>query len=206
MDKKCKLCRAEGQKLFLKGARCYSDKCSISRRQSTPGQHGSGRKKTSEYGLQLRTKQKAKRYYGILEKQFRHYYDLALKVKEGKTGENMLSLIERRLDNVVYRLGWASSRIQARQFTTHGNICVNGKRVNIPSFSVKEGSKITISERGKKNELFKNLIAEYSKRNHPKWIEFDDKEHYSAKILAMPHREDIDLDIDETLIVELYSK
>ena len=206
MDKKCKLCRAEGQKLFLKGSRCYSDKCSLSRRQSTPGQHGLGRKKTSEYGLQLRTKQKAKRYYGILEKQFRHYYDLALKIKEGKTGENMLSLIERRLDNVVYRLGWASSRIQARQFTTHGNVCVDGVRVNIPSFSVKEGARITISERGKKNELLKNLIAEYSKRNHPKWLKFDDNDHYSAQILTMPHREDIDLDIDETLIVELYSK
>lgn len=206
MEKKCKLCRSEGQKLFLKGGRCFSDKCSISRRQSTPGQHGANRKKSSEYGLQLRAKQKAKRYYGILEKQFRHYYDEAIKIKEGKTGENMLSLIERRLDNVVYRLGWASSRSQARQFTTHGEFCVNGRKVTIPSYLVNVNDTVSVSERGKKTASLKQIIEEYSKRNHPKWLEFSNDEHLDAKISAFPHREDIDLDVEETLIVELYSK
>ena len=207
MTNRCKLCRAEGQKLFLKGDRCYSDKCSISRRQSGPGQHGQNRKKESEYGMQLRAKQKVKRYYGILEKQCRKYYEKVMRIKEGKTGENMLSLIERRLDNVIYRLGWATSRMQARQFTTHGNFCVNGKRVNIPSYSVDVGDVLSLSEQGKKSEHLKTIISEYSKRNHPHWLEFTDEEtHTSAKVIKLPHREDIDLEVEETLIVELYSK
>ena len=206
MINRCKLCRAEGQKLFLKGARCYSDKCSISRRQNGPGQHGQNKKKESEYGMQLRAKQKVKRYYGLLEKQCRRYYEKVLRMKEGKTGENMLSLIERRLDNVVYRLGWATSRMQARQFTTHGNICVNGKRVNIPSFIVNVDDVLSLTEQGKKCDYLKTIIADYSKRNHPHWLEFTDKENLEAKIVKLPHREDIDLDVEETLIVELYSK
>lgn len=206
MEKKCKLCRAEGQKLFLKGSRCFSDKCSISRRQSSPGQHGGARKKSSEYGIQLRAKQKTKRYYGIQEKQFRHYYDLALKIKEGKTGENMLSLIERRLDNVVYRLGWAVSRTQAKQFTIHRSFCVNGRLVDISSYLVSTGDIITVSDKGKKREILKSVIAEHSTKNLPKWLEFSNPEHFEAKVSAVPRREDIDLEVSETLIVELYSK
>lgn len=206
MEKRCKLCRAEGQKLFLKGSRCFSNKCSISRRQSTPGQHGESRKKSSEYGIQLRAKQKTKRYYGIMEKQFRHYYDMAIKIKEGKTGENMLSLIERRLDNVVYRLGWAVSRIQAKQFTIHGSFCVNGHSVDISSYLVNTGDIISVSDKGKKREILKSVIAEHSSKNIPKWLEFSNPEHLEAKVSAIPRREDIDLEVSETLIVELYSK
>ena len=206
MEKRCKLCRAEGQKLFLKGSRCFSDKCSISRRQSSPGQHGQARRKSSEYGIQLRAKQKTKRYYGILENQFRHYYDMALKIKEGKTGENMLSLIERRLDNVVYRLGWANSRAQARQFTTHGNFCVNGNRVDIISYLVDVNDVILVSEKGRKKEHLKSVINDNISKNHPKWLEFSNPEHLEARISALPRREDIDVEVSETLIVELYSK
>ena len=206
MLKKCKLCRAEGQKLFLKGPRCYSDKCSISRRQNGPGQHGQLRKKNSEYGLQLRAKQKVKRYYGLLEKQCKKYYDKVIKIKEGKTGENMLSLIERRLDNVVYRLGWATSRLQARQLVTHRNFNVNGIKTNIPSYIVNIGDSLSLSDHGRSNDSLKEIIAAYATRNHPHWLEFSDQEHYQAKIMKIPCRLDIDLEVDETLIVELYSK
>ena len=140
----CRICRREGQKLFLKGERCYTGKCAISRRSYAPGQHGQGRKKVSEYGLQLRAKQKTRRYYGVLEKQFRHYYDLATRVKEGKTGENLLAILETRLDNVVYRLGWASSRAEARQLVVHGHFMVNGRRVDIPSYLVSVGDVVSI--------------------------------------------------------------
>lgn len=206
MEKRCKLCRAEGQKLFLKGPRCFSDKCSISRRQSTPGQHGQLRKKSSEYGIQLRAKQKTKRYYGVREKQFRKYYNMALKIKEGKTGENMLSFLERRLDNVVYRLGWAVSREQAKQFTIHRSFCVNGHPVDISSYLVGPGDVVSVSDQGKKKGILKSVIADNSSKNLPKWLEFSNPEHIEAKVSAIPRREDIDLEVSETLIVELYSK
>ena len=206
IDPVCKLCRAEGQKLFLKGARCFSDKCSISRRQSSPGQHGKTRKKSSEYGLQIRAKQKARRFYGVLEKQFRHYYDLVSTVREGRTGENLLSLIERRLDNVVYRLGWASSRAQSRQFVRHNNFLINGIKVNIPSYLVSPGDVLSLSPRGQKASVLKEIISNNSSRMIPKWLQFANDEHLEAKVIAVPRREDIDLEVEETLIVELYSK
>ena len=202
----CKLCRAEGQKLFLKGARCFSGKCALSRRQSLPGQHGAMRRKSSEYGLQIRAKQKARRFYGVLEKQFRHYYDLVANVKEGRTGENLLSLIERRLDNVVYRLGWASSRAQARQFVRHNKFLVNGQKVNIPSYLVSPEDVLTLSSKGKELSVLKEIIAGNSSRAIPKWLQFSNDEHLEAKVIAVPRREDIDLEVEETLIVELYSK
>ena len=202
----CKLCRAEGQKLFLKGARCFSNKCALARRQTQPGQHGAMRRKSSEYGLQIRAKQKARRFYGVLEKQFRHYYDLVAGIKEGRTGENLLSLIERRLDNVVYRLGWAVSRPQARQFVRHNNFLVNGQKVNIPSYIVSSEDILMLSSRGKSSGNLKNIIASNESRALPKWLQFSNDEHVEAKVVAIPRREDIDLEVEETLIVELYSK
>ncbi|MCL2311055.1 MAG: 30S ribosomal protein S4 [Firmicutes bacterium] len=202
----CRLCRAEGQKLFLKGSRCYSHKCSAVRRSNGPGQHGSSRKKSSEYGLQLRAKQKARRYYGILEKQFVHYYDLAEHIKEGKSGENMLSIIERRIDNVVYRLGWCGSRSQSRQHVRHGNFCVNDKKVDIASYIVEIDDKISLSKKGLVSESIKNIIKANVSRSCPKWLEFTNPEHTNAKVISAPEREDIDLEVDETLIIELYSK
>ena len=201
----CRLCRREGQKLFLKGERCYSGKCAISRRSYAPGQHGQGRKKYSEYGLQLRAKQKARRYYGVLEKQFAHYFDLATKIKEGKKGENLLAILESRLDNVVYRLGWASSRAEARQLVVHKHFNVNGHKVNIPSLLVKVGDVISIDEKSRDNAKIKSIIEANGSRIVPKWLELN-SEKFEAKKIAMPAREDIDLDVEETLIVELYSK
>lgn len=201
----CRLCRREGQKLFLKGERCYSGKCAISRRSYAPGQHGQARKKYSEYGLQLRAKQKARRYYGVLEKQFAHYFDLATKIKEGKKGENLLAILESRLDNVVYRLGWASSRAEARQLVVHKHFNVNGHKANIPSLLVKVGDVISIDEKSRDNTKIKSVIEANSSRIVPKWLELN-SEKFEAKKLAMPAREDIDLDVEETLIVELYSK
>ncbi len=201
----CRICRREGQKLFLKGERCYTGKCAISRRSYAPGQHGQGRKKVSEYGLQLRAKQKTRRYYGVLEKQFRHYYDLATRVKEGKTGENLLAILETRLDNVVYRLGWASSRAEARQLVVHGHFMVNGRRVDIPSYLVSVGDVVSISEKSRSSEKFKSLVEANGSRPVPQWLETK-AESYEAKIVALPKREDIDLEVEETLIVELYSK
>ncbi len=201
----CRLCRREGQKLFLKGERCYSGKCAISRRSYAPGQHGQARKKYSEYGLQLRAKQKARRYYGVLEKQFAHYFDLATKIKEGKKGENLLAILESRLDNVVYRLGWASSRAEARQLVVHKHFNVNGHKANIPSLLVKVGDIISIDEKSRDNAKIKSVIEANSSRIVPKWLELN-SEKFEAKKLAMPAREDIDLDVEETLIVELYSK
>lgn len=202
----CKLCRAEGQKLFLKGARCFSSKCALARRQSLPGQHGAMRRKSSEYGLQIRAKQKARRFYGILEKQFRHYYDLVSNIKEGRTGENLLSLVERRLDNVVYRLGWASSRAQSRQFVRHNNFLVNGQKVNIPSYLVSPEDVLSLSSKGKGSGILKEIITSNASRVVPKWLKFSNDEHQEAKVIAVPRREDIDLEVEETLIVELYSK
>ncbi len=201
----CRLCRREGQKLFLKGERCYTGKCSISRRPYAPGQHGQGRKKSSEYGLQLRAKQKARRYYGVLEHQFSHYFDLASKIKEGKTGENLLSILESRLDNIIYRLGWASSRPEARQLVVHNHFMINGKKVNVPSILVKVGDVISLSEKSKNSIKFKSIIEAGSTRPIPKWLDLD-MNKLEAKKIAFPAREDIDLDVEETLIVELYSK
>jgi len=198
----CRQCRREGCKLFLKGERCTSKKCAMERRPSLPGQHGSARKRVTEYGLQLREKQKVKRAYGILEKQFRKYYEEAVRMK-GVTGENMLSLIERRLDNVVYRMGIGASRAECRQIVNHGQITVNGRRVNIPSFIVKVGDEIAIKENKKELEMFKQLKD--LKIVMPKWLEFN-TQTLTGKILALPTREDIDLGIKEHLIIELYSR
>lgn len=200
----CRQCRREGCKLFLKGERCTSKKCAMERRPVIPGQHGNSKRRVafSEYGTQLREKQKVKRTYGILEKQFREYYEKARK-QEGATGAQMLISIERRLDNVVYRMGIGKSRKQARQIVNHGLITVNGKRVNIPSFSVKVGDVVAIKENKQNNEMFKELKG--SKIVMPKWLEFDTNT-LSGKVNALPCREDIDADIKEQLIVELYSR
>ena len=200
----CKLCRREGQKLFLKGQRCYTDKCALNRRAYAPGQHGQGRKKTSEYGMQLRAKQVARRYYGVLEGQFRAYYGMATKM-EGKTGENLLSVLESRMDNVVYRLGWASSRAEARQLVVHGHFNVNGKRVDIPSYLTRVGEVISIRENSRQSAKIKAVVEENAARPCPKWLEVN-REALEGKVVAVPAREDIDLEVDETLIVELYSK
>ena len=200
----CRLCRREGQKLFLKGERCYTDKCSVGRRSYAPGQHGQGRKKVSEYGLQLRAKQATRRYYGVLEGQFRHYYDLAKK-REGKVGEQLLVVLESRLDNIVYRLGFASSRPEARQLVVHNHFLVNGKKVNIPSYLVKPGDVITVSEKKRQNDKMKAILEANQSRPVPMWLNIN-REQYEGKVMRYPTREDIDLNVEETLIVELYSK
>ncbi len=200
----CKLCRREGQKLFLKGERCYTDKCAINRRAYAPGQHGQGRKKTSEYGLQLRAKQMTRRFYGVLENQFHHYYEMATTM-QGKAGDNLLILLESRLDNVVYRCGWASSRAEARQLVVHGHFTVNGKKVDIPSYLVKPGETITIKDSSRQSDKFKAVLEANSARPVPKWLDVD-AQNAQAKVVEMPTREEIDLEVDETLIVELYSK
>ena len=200
----CKLCRLEGQKLFLKGERCYTDKCAINRRAYAPGQHGQGRKKTSEYGLQLRAKQMTRRFYGVLENQFHHYYEMATTM-QGKAGDNLLILLESRLDNVVYRCGWASSRAEARQLVVHGHFTVNGKKVDIPSYLVKPGETIAIKDSSRQSDKFKAVLEANSARPVPKWLDVD-AQNAQAKVVEMPTREEIDLEVDETLIVELYSK
>ena len=201
---KCRLCRREGAKLFLKGDRCYKTTCPFERRPVAPGVHANTRKKSSEYCLQLREKQKTKRIYGVLEGQFREYYEKADKMK-GVTGENMLSLLERRLDNVVYRLGLASSRSQARQLVTHGHFTVNGKNVNIASFMVKLGDEIAVKENKKDNKYFTALKGLEKSGSMPKWLEYN-TETLTGKVVALPKREDIDSQIAEHMIVELYSK
>lgn len=198
----CRQCRREGCKLFLKGERCVSKKCAFERRPVIPGQHGASRKRVTEYGTQLREKQKVKKAYGILEKQFRRYYEEAERMK-GVTGENMLSLIERRLDNVIYRMGIGASRSECRQIVNHGHITVNGRRVNIPSYIVKPGDVIAVKENKKELEMFKQLKG--MKIVMPKWLEFN-ADTLTGKILALPQREDIDLNIQEHLIIELYSR
>lgn len=200
----CRQCRREGQKLFLKGDRCYTDKCALSTRAYPPGQHGQGRSKNSEYGQQLREKQKAKRYYGVLESQFRSYFDMAER-RPGQTGENLLSILECRLDNVVYRLGFAMSRAEARQMVSHGHFTVNGRKVNIPSYQVKPGMVITLKESSRGLEKIKANIEANAFRPAPKWLEYD-ANNMIAKVIAVPARDDIDLPIEEHLIVELYSK
>ena len=200
----CRLCRREGQKLFLKGDRCYTDKCALTNRAYPPGQHGQGRSKSSEYGQQLREKQKTKRYYGVLESQFKGYFEKAAK-KSGRTGENLLSLLETRLDNVIYRLGFAMSRAEARQLVNHGHFTVNGRKVDIPSFLVKPGMVISVKDKSRNSVKIKANTEANSFRQPPGWLEYDQL-NLIAKVSAMPSREDIDLPVEEHLIVELYSK
>ena len=197
-DAVCKLCRREGKKLFLKGARCYTGKCALERRAYAPGQHGQGRKKASEYGTQLHAKQQTKRYYGVLESQFAKYYEMATK-KPGKTGEELLSILETRLDNVVYRCGWASSRAEARQLVVHGHFAVNGKRVDIPSYLTKTGEVVSIVEKSRSLDKIKAVIEENSAHPIPKWLEVN-RDAFEGKIVAAPVREDVDLDVDETTL------
>lgn len=198
----CRICRREGQKLYLKGDRCYSDKCALERRQSAPGQHGARKGKLSGYGMQLREKQKVKRFYGVLEGQFRTTYERAEKMK-GITGENLLQLLERRLDNVVYRLGFANSRKEARQMVVHGHFTLNGRKADIPSMTLELGDVIVLKDKSKASDKFKAL-SEVAK-NAPKWLAVD-FEKMEGKLTALPVREDIDLPIEEHLIVELYSR
>lgn len=200
----CRQCRREGTKLFLKGDRCYSDKCAITKRHTPPGMHGQGRKKQSEYGIQLREKQKVRRAYGVLESQFRKYYDVAANM-HGVTGDNMLQLLERRLDNVAYRLNFGESRPMARQLVTHGHIRVNGKKVDIASYQVKVGDVITLRDKTRDIELFKTLREQGASCTIPKWLELD-AETLTGKVVALPQRDDIDLTIEEHLIVEFYSR
>ncbi len=200
----CRLCRREGQKLFLKGERCYSDKCAIAKRAYAPGQHGQNRSKISEYGLQLRAKQKARRYYGVLESQFAKYFDMAERT-QGITGENLLRILESRLDNVVYRMGLASSRAEARQLVVHKHFTVNGKKVNIPSYLLKAGDVVALCDKSRQSDKFKAIIEACGARPVPMWLDMD-KKALEAKITRLPNREDIDLEVEEHLIVELYSK
>ncbi len=202
-EAKCRLCRREGGKLFLKGDKCYNGKCPFEKRPMAPGQHGLGRKKVSEYGQQLREKQKVKRIYGVQEGQFRAYYEKADRTK-GITGENMLSLLERRLDNVIFRLGIGASRSQARQLVNHGHFLVNGKKVNIPSYIVRKGDVITVKECKTSNKYFEALKSTKPAAT-PKWLELD-LDKLQGKVIALPERQDIDSQIAEHMIVELYSK
>ena len=200
----CRLCRREGQKLFLKGERCYSEKCSVGLRGYAPGQHGQGRKKSSEYGMQLRAKQTARRFYGVQENQFHHYFEIAER-KQGITGDNLLRILESRLDNVVYRVGFASSRAEARQLVGHGHYEVNGKRVDIASYLLKAGDVVSICEKSRASEKIKAVVEANSARPVPEWIDVDRK-NLSAKVIALPTREQFEAPVDEQLIVEFYSK
>jgi small subunit ribosomal protein S4 len=200
----CRLCRRENLKLFLKGERCYTDKCAIERRNYPPGQHGQGRPKFSEYSIQLREKQKVKRIYGLLEKQFRRTFVEAARTK-GITGETLLVLLERRLDSVAYRLGFASSRAEARTLVRHGHIFVNGKRVNIPSYTVRAGDVISVKEPSRQMGRVLAAMEGAQRRGVPEWAEVD-RETYSGRIKVLPSRSDITMPINEKLIVELYSK
>ena len=204
-DAVCRICRREGDKLFLKGDRCYTDKCAIQRRSYAPGQHGQARnKKLGEYGMQLREKQKAKKYYGLLENQFAHYFELAEKMS-GMAGENLLKLLESRLDNVVYRAGFAMSRPEARQLVSHAHFTVNGKKVNIPSYLCKPGDVIAIKESSMSSDKFKMVIEANSSRPALNWLSVD-RQKGVANIVNLPARDEIDLQVEEHLIVELYSK
>src|SRR5699024_5548251 len=196
----CKLCRREGKKLFLKGERCYTGKCAFERRSYAPGQHGQSRKKTSEYGMQLRAKQQARRYYGIQEGQF-HKYFLMAERRQGMTGENLLRICESRLDNVVYLLGWASSRAEARQLTTHGHYLVNGKKVDIPSYLLKAGDEVSIRQKSRDSEKFKAVLEANASRPVPEWLD-KNAEALSAKVVKLPDREQIEVPVEEHLIVE----
>lgn len=200
----CRLCRREGEKLFLKGDRCFKEKCAIEKRNVPPGQHGKRKGKVIGYGAQLREKQKVKRIYCILERQFRNYFKKA-SLKKGVTGEILLAFLERRLDNVVYRLGFATSRPQARQLVTHGHILVNGKRVDIPSYQVKQSDEISVASKSTKNVFVEQAVESAKGRGIPEWLELD-RDNFKGKVLREPLRSDILYPINEQLIVELYSK
>lgn len=199
----CRICRREGLKLFLKGDRCYTDKCSIGRRNYAPGQHGQNNKKLSNYGTQLREKQKVRKYYGVLEGQFSEYYKMAEKMS-GKSGDNLLKLLELRFDNVVYRLGFASSRAEARQLVVHGHFTVNGKKADIPSMILKVGDEIQVKEKSRSSAKFKSLIENH-RNTAPQWLQVD-PDNFTGRIIGEPVKEDIEIPIEEHLIVELYSK
>ena len=203
-DEQCRICRREGQKLFLKGSRCYSDKCSVTRRNYAPGEHGQGRKKLSEYGTQLREKQKTKAFYGVGEKQFRKYFEMA-ENKKGITGEVLLQILESRLDNVVYRAGFGVSRAQARQLVNHGHFNVNGVKTDIASYLVKPGDVISVRENKKDSKIIKENAELNSSKPVPEWLE-KNNEKLEAKVIRLASREDVDLPVEEHLIVELYSK
>jgi len=203
----CKLCRREGDKLFLKGERCFSSKCALERRAYAPGSHGRQRKfrrKQSDYAVQLREKQKARRIYGVLERQFRRYYRLALR-RPGQTGQVLLQILERRLDNVVYRMGFADSRAQARQLVLHGHFDVNGRKTNIPSFLVKQGDVIVVRDRSRNLEYFKVRKEELAQKRPPSWLTTNDAT-LQGQVLSLPDRKDIDVSLNEQLIVEYYSR
>ena len=204
IDASCKLCRREGEKLFLKGERCYTNKCSVSRRAYAPGQHGQQRKKMSEYGLQLREKQKVRRFYGVLETQFRNYFSMAVK-RKGVTGENLLKILESRLDNVVYRLGLSTSRPEARQLVRHGHYTVNGKKADIPSILLEPGDVVAVKDKFKSSSKVKSIIDIAGGKVVPKWLDFD-AENLTGKVITLPARAEIDLPIREHLIVERYSR
>ena len=200
----CKLCRREGKKLFLKGERCYTGKCALDRRNYAPGQHGQSRKKASEYGSQLRAKQTARRYYGINEVQFSKYFEMAEK-QTGMTGENLLRICESRLDNIVYLLGWASSRAEARQLVTHGHFTIDGRKVDIPSYLCKAGEVLGIKKASLDSDKFKAVLEANASRPVPQWLEAAAETH-TAKIVALPERDQIFVPVEEHLIVEFYSK
>lgn len=202
----CRLCRREGMKLFLKGDRCFSEKCPIVKKQRNqpPGQHGLGRRKMSEYGLQLREKQKVRRFYGVMEAQFARYVDRAQR-SQGRTGDVMLSLLERRLDNVVYRMGFALSRPEARQLVRHGHFSVNGRKVSIPSYLIRQGDEVEVRQRSRDKASIKEIVERGSARPAPDWVEVD-REQYKGRIVRLPERQDVDVPVEEHLIVELYSR
>lgn len=204
LDSACRLCRREGLKLFLKGQRCYTEKCAIERRQYAPGQHGQNRSKQSGYGVGLREKQKVKRLYGLLEKQFRINFEKASR-KKGITGEIVLQQLEQRMDNMVYRLGFCSSRAEARQFVLHGHFLVNGKKVTIPSYLVKAGDEITVREKSRQNVKIQQNLEEIERRGVPTWLELD-KAGFLGRVKTLPAREELTLPMQEQLIVEFYSK
>jgi len=200
----CRLCRREGEKLYLKGDRCYSNKCAIDRRSYAPGQHGQTRRKQTEYGLHLREKQKVRRIYGVLERQFERYYEIASR-RKGITGENLLQILETRLDNVVYRMGVGASRAQARQIVMHGHITVNGRKVDIPSYEVRVGDVIAVAESSRNLNIVKDNVEAARGRSLPEWLEVD-LDKLSARVAAIPTREQIDIPVAEHLIVEYYSR
>lgn len=200
----CRLCRREGVKLYLKGDRCYSDKCAFEKRAYAPGQHGQRRTKLSEYGIQLREKQKARRIYGVGEGQFRKYFKEADR-RKGVTGDNLIVQLEQRFDNVVFRAGFADSRSQARQFVRHNHFTLNGKKANIPSMVIKPGDVIKLKETSKKSSVIKAIVDGLSQRNLPQWLELD-TENMTVKVVSLPARENVDIPVTEQLIVELYSR
>ena len=200
----CRICRREGKKLFLKGERCYTGKCAVTRRASVPGQHGKSRKKVSDYGVQLRSKQTCRRYYGVLESQMEKYFDMAER-SAGMTGENLLRILESRLDNVVYRIGFASSRAEARQLVRNNHFTLNGHKGNIPSILLKAGDVVAVADKSKTSDKIKSVIEANSSRPVPKWLDVN-AEKMEARIVELPNREDIDLDVEEHYIVEFYSR